>query len=188
MTFKVEKTTSKVYTLRFDDHRDWFIQATIIEERGYLALHTSHGDWQYRWGSPGMPFKQFLTTLDDGYLMGKLGQRNFFEGDKSVKQIKRDIIEKRKETDISAEEARSFYDFLVKPYGIDASSIEMFHRSFDEETGCNLIEKIYESIMYVPCYMDYDPSLRYFVENMWPSFTQALKDENFKHFDFHDGK
>ena len=87
MTYRVEKATSEVYTIRFDDHRAWFIQATIMEDRGYLALSTSHGDWQYRWGSPGMPFKQFLTTLDNSYLMGKLGCRNFFNDEETLKQI-----------------------------------------------------------------------------------------------------
>jgi hypothetical protein len=184
MTCRLEKTTSEVYTLRWDDHRDWFIQATIIEDRGYLALHTSHGDWQYRWGCPGMPFKQFLTTLDNNYLMGKLGQRDFFEGDDTIKQIKHDVIEKRKENDISAVDARSFFDFLVGPkkrsmfsYRIDTSNIEMFHRSFDEKIGRDLIEKIYGEITCVPCYMGYDPSLRYFVKNMWPFLVEELKKE-----------
>jgi hypothetical protein len=177
VTYKVEKSVSEVYTLRWDDHRDWFLQATIIEDRGYLALHTSHGDWQYRWGSPGMPFKQFLTTLDDSYLMGKLGHRDFFEGDDTVKQIKHDVIEKRKETNISAEDARSFFDFLTKSYGIDTSNVEIFHRSLDEGIGRDLVEKIYGEITYAPCYMGYDPSLRYFVKNLWPSFMEELKKE-----------
>jgi hypothetical protein len=183
MTYRVEKTTSEVYTIRFDDHRDWFIQATIIEDRGYLALHTSHGDWQYRWGSPGKSFKHFLTTLDDSYLMGKLGQRDFFEGNDTVKQIKNDVIEKRKQTDISAEDARTFINFVSptkRRYGayyLDISNVEMFHRSLDEEIGRNLIEKIYGEITYVPCYMGYDPSLRYFVKNLWPSFVEELNKE-----------
>jgi hypothetical protein len=53
----------------------------------------------------------------------------------------------------------------------------MFHRSFDEKIGRDLIEKIYGEITCVPCYMGYDPSLRYFVKNMWPFLVEELKKE-----------
>lgn len=183
MTHRLEKTTSEVYTIRFDNHSDWFVQATIIEDRGYLALHTSHGDWQYRWCSPGIPFKKFLTSIDGDYLMRKLGLRTYFEGEETVNRIKQDIIEKRKELDISAEEARSFMD-MIKPkkrsvlnYRFSTSSVGEFYRSFDEGVGRELVEKIYEDITYVPCYVGYDPSLKFFISDLWPSFIEELKKE-----------
>lgn len=183
MTHRLEKTVSEVYTIRWDDHRDWFIQATIIEDRGYLALHTSHGDWQYRWGSPGMPFKKFLTTINSDYLRGKLGHRTYFKGVETLDQIKLDIIQKRKDLDISAEEARSFID-MIKPkkysilnYGISINNTDEFYRSFSWGVGKDLVEKIYEEITYVPCCMGYDPSLVHFTENMWPTFIEELKKE-----------
>jgi hypothetical protein len=186
MTYKVEKSISEVYTLRFDDHRDWWIQASIIDDRGHLSLHTSHGDWQYRWGSPGMPFKQFLTTLDKDYLMGKLGERSFFDDKETIKQIKQDIRCKRREGGLKEEDAREFYDYLSKGYGIDASNQSTFYRSLETQ-GHVLVDKIYwGDFTSIPCYMDYEPSLRQFVENLWPSFVKYLKFEQSEREGFAD--
>jgi hypothetical protein len=181
MNYKMEKTTSEVYTIRFDQ-RDWWLQATIIENRGYLALHTSHGDWQYRWSSPGMSFKQFLTTLNNDYLMGKLGQRSYFNGDETKTQIKRDILNKRKEGDYSlkAFDAREFYNFLTKGCRqLDTSNKKIYYRNFDEGLGRNILEKIYEDdFTSIPCFMEYDPALHQFVENLWPAFVEELRKES----------
>ena len=176
----VEKSTAEVYTVRFNDHKSWWIQATIIEARNYVALHTSHGDWSYTWGSPGMPFKKFLTTLDDSYLIGKLGgPRDYFNGDASYMQLKKDVIKHRRGNDVwtdqlTEDEAKEMWHSLKRRF--DYSSETNYVCSIHECPSA-IIEKIYGDLTNVPFIKEHDPSLQSFVKDLWPGFVKVLADE-----------
>ena len=175
MNITVKKSSSELYTIRFPEHRDWWVMATINTERGHIALSTSHGDWQNMWSCPGMPFKKFLTTLDEGYLMGKLGGRGeWFDEDATLRQLKTDVISFRREYPgtLSAKDARQIYDDLKD---LDLSSVSEYQHSI--ERG-DIVSRIYDDdYTSLPCVMDHDPSLRMFVKDLWPGLVQALKDE-----------
>ena len=169
----VKKSVSEVYTIRFPENRDCWVVATLNMKLGHIALHTSHGDWQNSWSCPGMPFKEFLTTLDDSYLMNKLGGRQeWFDGDATLKQLKRDIINSRREESISASDAREAYDSLKD---LDLSNLYEYQHSIEQE---DIVSKVYaDDYSSIPCVRDHDPSLRMFVKDLWPGLVQALKDE-----------
>jgi len=168
----ITKSQAEVYTIRFKEHRDWWIQAVIIENRGYLALNTSHGDWSYTWSSPGCPFKEFLTQIDDCYLTKKLGrQQDRFNGEESFKRIKKDVLRLRRDLEITCEVARNVWDSLGS---MDCSSEVNYWRSLDEMPI--IFQQIYDYCD-VPCVKEFDPSLKLFVKDMWPAFVKVLKNE-----------
>lgn len=78
----------------------------------------------YYWGSAGMDFKTFLTGLDMDYWMGKLfpgSHDSYFDRKETEKKMKEQVINYRKEERITAEEARSLYDYFAKEIEYNSS-------------------------------------------------------------------
>lgn len=167
-----DKSLAEVLTIRFPENRSWWLQATIIEDRGYLAIASSHGDYQHTWSSPGGPFKEFLTRLDKSYLMCKFGQMDWFDGDRTKKELLAKIREARRNEYIEADEAREFYD---NAESLDYSSEYAYCHEIDSISCTDLVKRVFDGdIISVPVCKDYNPQLQTFVRELWPGLIQAL--------------
>lgn len=82
---------------------------------GEITIHSSYGSWAYTWTACANPFKQFLCGIDFGYAFGKfMGTAlDVFDGAATLKQIRRDILQERRQGSLDREEAREVWD-LVK--------------------------------------------------------------------------
>jgi hypothetical protein len=79
---------------------------------GSLAITGDFGPWEYTWSSIGSEtFGQFLFGLDKQYAMQKLAGSDYFRFDPEAteREIKRDILELRRDDSIDREKAREFY-------------------------------------------------------------------------------
>lgn len=181
-----EKTITKEISHESYEIREkgrW-LATIIISKTGMLNVQSDYGDYCYHWTSLGdMTFKQFLISIDKTYLISKIGRETpkEFDLESSVKNVKKDIIEKLKYEEISSKCARFFWDELIKltsineyEFQVDLDNI-MF---YDELAPQSLFEKIYggyiENIYFVK---KTSFQLTTFVDEIWPVFVNEIKKE-----------
>lgn len=174
--FKVTKLTSERYDLRIG--YDWAI--FILGEDGSFHVNSSYGDWAYAWWHHGREsFKHFLIELGEdstySYLINKLakGQRTYFDLDKTLSSIYKEILFARKDGALSKEKARDLYN-EVKELPEYGCSIDLFISAIYDTTH---LSKFYEDFDSLPVSKEYDHSLIQFVEIFWPALTKILKQE-----------
>lgn len=177
----LQKKQCEQYILRWKKGYCWVV-IFIDEDLGMISVQSDYGDYGYRWGSPGMPFKEFLISINNDYLMGKfhMGQRMHFEKEETIKSIQRDIIKARRENgDIEASEARECWKELEYVEDIGDSQDAFFERFFNDCRG--VMEKIYgNDYTSIPCHTVYPYQLQGFVKEIWPEFIKILKQETGK--------
>jgi hypothetical protein len=78
---------------------------------GEITIQSSFGTWGYVWTACGVPFKRFLMRAEFDYVftkfMGVKLQRH--DGDGTLQQLRRDIIEQRRQGSIDKTEARDVW-------------------------------------------------------------------------------
>ena len=192
--FIVEHSTCERYTVRRREGAgDWSI--FLLDERGgVLSVQSDYGDYAYCWPRHGRAsFKHFLCELDTDYLIDKLGGRpEYFNGPASIKQVKRRIIEARRERrEVSvmdsvrgrryvevdrriAREAWDAADALAEVAGSGGGSSDLFYDRMmaDSRLAVVLRDDFYDLAVYEP-----KPHLRMFVERLWPAFVHQLRQE-----------
>lgn len=82
---------------------------------GEITIQSSFGTWGYVWTACGVPFKQFLLRAEFDYVftkfMGTKLERH--DGDGTMQQLKRDILEKRRRNHLDRDEAREVWDAVA---------------------------------------------------------------------------
>jgi hypothetical protein len=146
----------------------------IRDSTGYFSCVTDYGNYAFWWTAHGDgDFRDFLASVDGGYLMGKLsnGQRKF-DLEETIKNMKRSAIDSRRATvrgyayenyEVTKEEIRDIWD------DIDGAS--------SEHECTKLIEDHYRCFP-DPCGIlsyGYPYELRHFATRLWPRFIEALK-------------
>lgn len=84
-------------------------------EIGEILIYSSFGCWAYQWGHLGAPFKKWLTETDDrSYIAEKfLGAKaRVFDGEKTVRDLRARLIEKRRHDSLTKTEAREIWDYI----------------------------------------------------------------------------
>lgn len=84
-------------------------------EVGEILIHSSFGSWAYQWGHLGQPFKGWIAGCDDrSYVAEKfLGSKaRVFDGDATVRELRRRIIAWRREGDFDKDQARVVWDWI----------------------------------------------------------------------------
>lgn len=84
-------------------------------EIGEILIHSSYGSWAYQWGHLGQPFKQWLAECDDpSYVASKfMGADAYkFDGERSLADCRRSLIEDRRHGGLTKTEAREIWDWL----------------------------------------------------------------------------
>lgn len=161
-----------------------------LREIGEIMIHSSYGSWAYQWGHLGEPFKLWLAnTKDRSYIAQKfMGSEAYeFDGEKTVRELRADLLQHRRQCDLTKADARSIWDF------IDA------HESELESSEHEFVERMQDCTRWAD-WQDHEdepgPGARYFLLEPWeriaksldtqfmgfwdtimPVFQQALRDE-----------
>jgi hypothetical protein len=176
---KIDKSqTCERYDIRGSLHDvSWSI--IVIDERcGLFFVQSDWGDFSYRWPHHGREsFKHFLTEVNSGYLIDKLskGYKKFSKSE-TLKQFCRDIIERRRDGNLSKEEARRVWEYIKIREDDWESSEGLFHVMWEESYN-PFAELLYTDPCEVPHISVYDSGLLFFVEKVFPVFQQVLKEE-----------
>lgn len=164
-SFELTKSTVEKYMLRGNGTWADIVLDDQGDKRGQIMINSDYGAWSYFWGSMGCSLKEFITKCDTPYLMGKLGERNYFDEEATKECYRRNLQELLKDNDIEQE----IYDKLIEE--IDSadwcSADNMYHDMSQDLLGvCDPH----------PC-MEHQPSLVNFMDRLFPVFIKLLNDE-----------
>ncbi|BAO88955.1 hypothetical protein [Caballeronia cordobensis] len=94
--------------------RDWTRESGDgrVSYCGEIMIHSDYGDYAYSWGSMGHPLKEFLTSINRGYVLNKLsgGETERFDFDRTIEGVKKSVIEERRKRWFDKDEAREIWD------------------------------------------------------------------------------
>ena len=169
MNFK--KNVCDVYHFNTDSS----LWATIyVNDNGQLSILSDYGEWAYWWYSFGDDFKSFLCGINRDYVIEKLsnGHRELnFE--KTIANLKNDIVEYRNDDLISSEEANDYWDGVSNiPYCDD---VDLFLFEFALHCG-EMYGKMYDGNP-VPYVKEYGHHICSFIDKFWGEFVEVLKQE-----------
>ncbi len=79
---------------------------------GEITIQSSFGTWGYVWTACGVPFKRFLMRAEFDYVFTKFmgAKLDRHDGDGTMRQLRRDIIEQRRQGSLDRDEAREAWD------------------------------------------------------------------------------
>ncbi len=151
---------------------------------GEITIQSSFGTWGYIWTACANPFKEFLQEVEFDYAFGKfMGHKlEEFDGDGSMRAMRERIIENRKHTWLSKDDARALWDALAEREGWatlsesdwvralgDAGDILRLDRKPD---AANFLSEPWEYIQTRP-----KPCAVNFWRTLWPLFISELRRE-----------
>lgn len=180
---KVEKTTTEKYFLKFST--GWAI-IYLDDSLGNISIESDWGSYSSMWGGKKGEFKEFLTRMDDGYILRNLNKgASYFDVDESIKRIKKAIIKARlysggrgkySEIYLDKEEARNCWSEVDDLR--DSDTVNEFFRIFmNQET---LFSKFCGDEP--PAVSEYvvtgvPPQLMAFMYIVWTRFRKILEEE-----------
>lgn len=176
MDYQFTKSISEKYCIRLPKMNGWAI-IFLDEKNGTLSVHSDFGNWAYSWTSIGQPsLKHFLIECDTDYVSSKfVGSKRFVNVEETIKAIKADIIEKRKNNECTEEEARRAIDELGY-LDCGEATVNDFCSSIALE--CSHLYKVYNYDMAdVPIRTEYESGINCFMKAIWPVFIEILKEE-----------
>lgn len=153
---------------------DWTTIA--ISSNGLFMAEGSYGNYAYWWSNHGREsFKHFLVELDrdHGYAKGKFGRQDTFYQDKTVKEIKSQLLEARRKGDLTKEDARDAYDFTCSTLD-DINSLDLFVNSIYEH---HVLSNFYQDYDSIPIHRGFDQQLEAFMTTIFTVFVAEIKKE-----------
>lgn len=113
------RSDASVFSCRFEKSVGWAI-LFLHEETGTVAIHSDYGDWVHSWPAPGrgeVSLREFVCHGSYDYMahkfMGKDGAEEFdFVG--TVKEIRDQILDRRRARDLDKDKARELFDDLER--------------------------------------------------------------------------
>jgi hypothetical protein len=169
---RVHKDTIEIYRVRGLKHGYWAdISIDEGNNAGRISISSSNGNWSYYWGACGEPFKRFLIRLDIHYTAGKFRCGNALDLPSTIESWKRQLLERRRQYDIEAEEAREIYD------QIDTIAGSCNTRG-DLEFELAQCDELIRFLAYDPdIQTKIDTQFKVFWTKIWPHFIEAIKEE-----------
>lgn len=127
---QISKTQVTKYKVRPENSSAW-MEATLEswDGGGVLDIQSDYGNWGYRWSATGdKDFREFLCSIDRGYLFGKLSYADQYVFDEvaTTKQLKKEVVEARKnDRSGDANVYREVFDIVagVQDYVTDERSL-----------------------------------------------------------------
>lgn len=156
------------YSLKNVNHEGWAV--FLLDSWGMLAVCSDFGNYAFHWPRGGWgddDFRRFLAGIDSYYLVRKLnsGHPSVLYGDETRKNIKRQILQWRKDGELPASEARDEYDMACSnDFDSDADAREWVVGS--------ALPDAHELIQRGP-----PRDLVAFSERVWPRFVKLLKED-----------
>jgi hypothetical protein len=167
---KVEKTTIELYRIRLDKGGWADITMDDNGNAGRISIASDWGSWERFWGACGSSFKQFISTLDIHYTASKFGEDRFTDVEKTLKLWKTEVLERRKEEDISRQDARVIYDQIKElEENCDSSSLV---------SACQHMDELLDFFDYCPDFTTcISPTFQAFWDKIFVPFKNHLKEE-----------
>lgn len=143
---------------------------------GSIGIQSSFGSYANTWNAIGKgPFRKFLCGLDMSYFFNKCLGNEYreFDCEATVKEIKQDIIQCRRDGEVGKEDAREVWDSLPDHYFAKDLHAEMGSYDFDE-----LVNKIYGGdAVDFPHATRVKCDCRNFWEQIWPCACEVWRKE-----------
>jgi len=130
---------STVKMVRFRLNKGWdYVWITYDEERGFITMSSSYGDYSCIWSAigEGVKLSEFFVTANKGYLVDNFftgKESTYFDLDQAKADIKQDVIQGRRDGTIDKEDARAVFDFIRDELNYNMSSEEFSNIMFDSE-------------------------------------------------------
>lgn len=152
------------YDLR--DEKGAWLGCVVISDDGFFSTVSDYGNYAYWWGGAGEEFRRFLCRLEPDYICGKLSSRHKYDGDATLRGVKRAIVAMRRRMDWTKGEAREEWDLLDEHSSLEGSEW------FAIWTTHTKLGDAYEHATYV-----YPSDVRAFAERVWPALVKRLQAE-----------
>jgi hypothetical protein len=140
----------------------------ILDSTGMFAAVTDYGNYAYMWDHYGKrDFREFVAGLAKSpyYILEKIAIKEY-SGDKTIKRIKEDILDCRRDGSYSKEFARKEWD-LIKDIG-DMDNVYGFKEWYDRTHIQDTAEFYGE---------DWKPCAKAFATKLMPRLAEVLKAE-----------
>lgn len=139
----------------------------FIDSEGFFSTVSDYGNYGYRWSNPGMPFIQFLQSLDEDYVCKKLaGEGREYDDETTHKRALeaiRECVDSDNFTEDEAFEERSLlnrYDELC-----DRENYELWREN-------TLLPEPVSPVYRIP------QQVVTFYKKVWPRFIEQLKERH----------
>jgi hypothetical protein len=173
---KVTKSMVELYRVRSTEGGScsWGdITLTCGKESVNVMATSDYGTFDHYWSHCGCDPKEFLCDTDFQYTMKKLtgGKLYIPDPDGYGDEIKRDVIQSRKEDRLTKEQARTSWDEML--------AIQDEHREGDlfyrELMDHEFFEEVFYDFEALPCAEKPDHCAVDFWDNVWLPFVAELK-------------
>jgi hypothetical protein len=172
---QIIKKTAEVYELR--NGFEWGHIAIIQTgpESVDVVINSDYGSYAYFWTHCGKDPKKFLCKIDMHYAMNKFTNGKMYEPDpdKYSDQIKRTIINLRRDGDLNEQDARDAWDELLE-------IVEEYHKGdilFHKLVYSDWFEKVFKDYDGLPNAKRIKSEVSGFWEKIWIPFIDELKNE-----------
>ena len=109
--FSLAKSTVELYKIRHASGCYWAdITIDANGHTGRISIASDYGSWQNYWGACGSDFKDFLGRLNEDYVANKFDVKEQVDVEATVKLWKSEVINYRRQEDITQEQARDIWD------------------------------------------------------------------------------
>ncbi len=150
------------------DNEGHWIGRFIITDDGYFSTVSEWGNYAFWWTGGGPCFRRFLAGLrrDSSYMLSKICGREEYDGDATLLNVKKHIVEERRRGRMTKEEARHEWDLLRSNSWLESETwIGAWYND-------SKIEDVGQFIMH-----RYPAQARHFVEKAYPHFARMLLEE-----------
>lgn len=140
----------------------------LLDSTGMFAAVTDYGNYAYMWDHHGKKdFREFVAGLAKSpyYVLGKVAKKDY-SGKETIKAIKEDILDNRRDGSYTKEFARREWDLLKNTDDMD--SVFGFKEWYDN-THVSDASELYS--------MDWSLQAKAFATKLMPRLAEALKDE-----------
>jgi len=150
---------------------------------GEITIQSSFGTWGYIWTACGVPFKQFLLRANFDYVftkfMGTKLERH--DGEGTLREVQRDIIQQRRQNSINRAEAREVWDAVQwECYRIESDETSCGYALMEVASqigGRHPMRDSFADPCAWPRITKPDCQAVGFWRELWPSFLAELKRE-----------
>jgi hypothetical protein len=156
------------YQLPNENGEGWAI--VFMDSIGCFSVLSDYGDYGYRWPQAGWgpgDFRKFILGCDDHYLLRKIARRDHYDGDKTLRAIKKRILRWRREGMLRKDQARQEWDLVTDRYG-SVYSREDFAIWYQRTH----LESAHELAVY-----DFEPSVLAFVKHVLPRLRAKIRED-----------
>lgn len=169
----ITKTTCELYKIRGLPQLGWAgISIDAAEEHGRISVSSDYGNFANFWSHCGMPFKKFLANIEIGYFAGKVGLDRWFDHERTVKELRTDILQRRRERGLTKEVAALAWDKVVNELAYESNEAPFLAIAYN----CDALWGMYDGGEF-PIRTTIDPMFQSFWKNCWPVFLEYLKQE-----------